>query len=84
MGSPHANLYSSIWFELFLSSLDLAQTVREVAFLLRNLPPPGPVLDLCCDYARHAALLAGAGYEVVGIDRNSDVVGQVRNLRERS
>jgi SAM-dependent methyltransferase len=70
------NAYSDAWFRLFLSAPDAEQTRREVAFLRRHLPRErfGRVLDACCGYGRHAIPLATAGYEVLGIDRDPDVI----------
>ncbi len=72
------NAYSDAWFRLFLSAPDTAQTVREVAFLRRNLPLErfGRILDACCGYGRHAIPLAGAGHEVLGIDRSPEVIAR--------
>jgi SAM-dependent methyltransferase len=79
MGSPHANRYSSTWFDLFLTAGAPAQTEREVAFLVRNLPAaPASILDVCCGYGRHAALLADAGYDVLGVDRDASVIDRAR------
>lgn len=36
------------------------------------LPGRGRVLDVACGYGRHALLLAGAGYEVEAVDRDSE------------
>jgi SAM-dependent methyltransferase len=68
-----ANEYSRQWFEIFLDTIPADQTRHEVAFLRRNLPLPQfhRVLDVCCGSGRHARLLAEAGYEVVGIDRDT-------------
>ncbi len=76
LSSPaETNRYSAAWFELFLADVDSAQTAREVAFLVRNLPaPPAAVLDVCCGSGRHAAPLADAGYDVLGIDRDASVI----------
>lgn len=72
------NAYSDAWFRLFLSAPDAGQTRREVEFLRRHLPLERirQVLDACCGYGRHAIPLAGAGYEVLGIDRNPDVIAR--------
>ena len=74
------NQYSGTWFELFMDTIDGAQTSREVAFLARQLPLPTftRVLDVCCGTGRHAALLAGRGYDVTGIDVNERALAQAR------
>ena len=66
------NAYSDTWFELFMDTIDPAQTAREVEFLERQLPPSTftRVLDVCCGTCRHAARLAERGYDVLGIDVN--------------
>jgi SAM-dependent methyltransferase len=66
------NAYSETWFELFMATIDPAQTAREVAFLDRQIPLPAfrRVLDVCCGAGRHAALLVERGYELTGIDVN--------------
>jgi SAM-dependent methyltransferase len=48
--------------------------VRE---LLDELPP-GPVLDAACGTGRHAAYLAAAGREVVGVDASEPMLARAR------
>jgi SAM-dependent methyltransferase len=60
--------YSRRWFETFLGRIEASVVEREIAFLKRQLPANGRVLDLCCGPGRHAAPLAAAGYGVVGVD----------------
>ncbi len=66
------NSYSQDWFDLFMSSVQPAKTADEVAFVSRQLPQPRyhALLDLACGTGRHARLLAGQGYQVLGVDRN--------------
>jgi SAM-dependent methyltransferase len=80
------NEYSNTWFELFMDTIDPAQTAREVAFLARQLPLPTftRVLDVCCGTGRHAALLAERGYDVTGIDVNGRAISQAQKLMKRS
>lgn len=40
--------------------------------------PPGPVLDAACGTGRHAAYLAAAGREVVGVDASEAMLGRAR------
>ena len=70
--------YSSTWFELFMDSVEPAQTVREVEFLSRQLPLLRfrRLLDVCCGTGRHAARLAKRGYDVTGIDVNECAVAR--------
>ena len=72
------NAYSDAWFRFFLEAPDAGQTLREVEFLRRNLPGERyrRILDACCGYGRHAIPLARAGYEVMGIDRNPEVIAR--------
>lgn len=75
------NAYTPTWFELFLTSQTHDRTAHEVDFLTRVLPaPPGRLLDVCCGYGRHAAPLADAGYDVVGIDRDERAIARARSL----
>jgi SAM-dependent methyltransferase len=80
MTRTQPNAYTDTWFELFLAHQDTDQTAREVAFLQRNLPQPEitSVLDVCCGYGRHAGSLAKAGYRVLGIDRDPQVIARAR------
>ena len=57
-----------------------AQTRREVDFLLRALrPAPGArILDVPCGYGRHAAALAGRGFQVVGVDLSRAMIAEAR------
>lgn len=57
-----------------------AQTRREVDFVLRALrPAPGArILDVPCGYGRHAAALAGRGFQVVGVDLSRAMIAEAR------
>jgi SAM-dependent methyltransferase len=72
--------YSDTWFELFVHTIDPAQTQREIEFLARQLPPPRfkRILDVCCGTGRHAVPLAQRGYEVLGIDCNNTALERAR------
>jgi SAM-dependent methyltransferase len=48
--------------------------VRE----LLAVRPPGRVLDAACGTGRYAALLAGAGHRVIGVDSSPDMLGKAR------
>lgn len=74
------NAYSDAWHELFLTSVPVAQTEREVAFLCRHLPRGEfrSILDLACGTGRHANRLGAFGYRVLGIDRDPNVVTTAR------
>jgi len=76
------NSYSRRWFEFFHVGIDEARTIQEVEFVGRVAPLPEfqRVLDLCCGMGRHARALSKAGYSVVGVDRDADVITQARDL----
>ena len=46
--------------------------IRELA--LRDLPPPGRVLDLCCGTGQLDRALQALGYEVVGVDESPAMI----------
>lgn len=75
------NLYSPIWFELFLETIQPAPTESETAFIARHLPNPPyeTVLDLCCGQGRHTRLLADRGYRITGVDLNSAALDRARS-----
>jgi tellurite methyltransferase len=55
-------------------------------WLLENadaLPQAGRVLDVACGRGRHALALAAAGFDVHGVDRDSDAVGFLATVAER-
>ncbi len=43
----------------------------------------GRVLDVACGRGRHALLLAGAGFDVVAIDRDPSAIARVRDVADR-
>jgi SAM-dependent methyltransferase len=48
-----------------------------VTFLRRQLPEPSArVLDLCCGPGRHAAPLSEAGFDVIGLDRDTSALAE--------
>ena len=73
------NAYSARWHETFHRGYDPEQTIEEVEFLARVLPL-GRVLDACCGCGRHVAGLAARGFEVVGLEREPEVVAEARGL----
>jgi SAM-dependent methyltransferase len=81
------NEYSKSWFDRFLreGSLegpDWEKTQRQLEFLQRHLPLPRfrRVLDVCCGLGRHAGPLAAAGYDIVGVERDPQLVSEARSL----
>ncbi|MBC8107599.1 MAG: class I SAM-dependent methyltransferase [Anaerolineae bacterium] len=74
------NDYSSDWIDTFLTTIDPAQTQREVALLQRQLPRDrfGRVVDICCGLGRHSGALAALGYSTTGIDRDATLIAKAR------
>lgn len=78
-----ASTCTQTWFDLFRANHDPSRTAREADVLTRVLPPPpARILDVWCGYGRHAHLLAEAGYEVLGIDRDDHAVERARALHD--
>ncbi|MGH2812108.1 MAG: class I SAM-dependent methyltransferase, partial [Actinomycetota bacterium] len=81
------NEYSKSWVDRYLRESspegpDREKTQRQLEFLKSHLPLPGfrRVMDLCCGLGRHAGPLASAGYEVVGVERDPQLVSEARSL----
>ncbi len=82
------NVYTRIWFELFLETRPF--TKQETEFVIRNLPNPPyrSILDICCGQGRLTNLLAQEGYMMVGLDLDRialsiaerEAVGNVRYI----
>jgi SAM-dependent methyltransferase len=74
------NTYSKRWFEFFHDQIPEARTALETRFIRDWLPLPafGRVLDVCCGSGRHACALANFGYDVVGVDRDADILAKAR------
>jgi SAM-dependent methyltransferase len=70
------NEYTRAWFEVFAKSIDETSTKAEVDGFTQWLPLPEyrRILDVCCGLGRHAAELSRLGYDVVGVDRDGDVI----------
>jgi SAM-dependent methyltransferase len=70
------NEYTRAWFEVFAKSIDETSTKAEVDGFTQWLPLPEyrRILDVCCGLGRHAAELTRLGYDVVGVDRDGDVI----------
>lgn len=56
------------------------RTEAEVEGVIRllDLTPPQKILDCPCGYGRHSIALAARGFEVVGIDINSEMLARAR------
>lgn len=75
-----ANEFSPTWFDTFLSPTRAAPVDRELAFVREHLPLAefGRLLDVPCGIGRHASPLAATGYDVLGIDRDSEAIRRAR------
>jgi SAM-dependent methyltransferase len=75
-----ANEYSARWFDAFLDPMPPEWTAGEVAGVVARLPLPRfrRVLDICCGSGRHARPLVEAGYDVTGVDRDTDAIERAR------
>ncbi|HEY9225591.1 MAG TPA: class I SAM-dependent methyltransferase [Gemmatimonadaceae bacterium] len=74
------NVYSRLWFSTFLGDVDADIVAPEVAFVEQQLPLGRyrTMLDLCCGPGRHLVPLAVDGYQVVGLDIDSDALDAAR------
>lgn len=72
------NHFTPIWFDTYLKTYSEAFTQGELAFITRQAPTPEyrRLLDLCCGDGRHAIPLAALGYQVVGLDRDADMIAE--------
>ena len=74
--------------ELYLKTYAAVQRDEDPAPLvlgavwLAGCEPPADILDAACGYGRHARVLAGAGYRVVGLDRSPVLLGEARRGSE--
>ncbi len=64
-------------YEPFLTD-ERAREEAEGAIRLAGIEPGAEVLDCPCGFARHAALLAAAGYRVTGVDRSETQLAEAR------
>jgi len=75
-GSGYANAYDRLYADKdYNAECDLIERViREY-----GLKPTRSILDLGCGTGNHSLPLAERGYEVVGVDRSEDMLGQLRS-----
>lgn len=68
--------YSTHYADSVRSLLTLERTQAEVAFILREtgLKSPARVADVACGEGRHSLILAERGFEVMGIDQNTEFI----------
>lgn len=74
------NRFSETWCNLFLAPVPREQTVREVAFVARQLPLPQftRVIDVACGMGRHCRELSASGYAVTGVDQAPALIERAR------
>jgi SAM-dependent methyltransferase len=74
------NDFSAMWYSVFLDPIPAQDSEAETAFVLRHLPPQEypSLLDLCCGPGRHALRLAAHGYDILGIDKNTQAIAQAQ------
>ena len=67
------------YYDLLYRDKDYAGEAAYVAGLLRrHAPAARSVLELGCGTGRHAELLSGAGYRIMGIDRSAEMLTRAR------
>ena len=78
---PESNGYSSAWFQLFHLGIPASRTEQETAFIVQCCPLPAYqcILDLCCGMGRHSRALAAQGYEVTGVERDTQAIATARD-----
>ncbi len=67
-------------------AFDAPPIAGPAAWLLESadlLPPSGRVLDVACGRGRHALLLAAAGFDVTGLDRDRETLERLQHQAER-
>jgi SAM-dependent methyltransferase len=80
--------WDRVFDELYLKTYAPLQSDEEAealalgAMRLAACDPPADVLDAACGYGRHSRVLAGAGYDVVGLDRSPVLLAEARRRSE--
>lgn len=85
------NEYTKEWQDTFLRPESprgprRENTAIQVDFLRDHLPLPefSKVLDVCCGLGRHSIPLSEAGYDVLGIDRDENLIVQAQQAGSRA
>lgn len=80
MDEWYATYYREHYRDSVRRLLTPARTEDEVSFILREtrLTPPADVADVACGEGRHVLALARRGFQVMGIDLNSDFIAAAR------
>lgn len=78
------NQYSDSWFTHFLDNQSEEKTHLEIDFLKHLLPieTHTRIIDLGCGDGRHSIPLYRAGYEVVAIDNNANILNKLQQLKD--
>lgn len=66
-----------------VSLIEIQQMIPPSPWIVRHLqhiPQSGLVLDLACGSGRHTRLLAGCGYRVLAVDRNSEALAGLQGV----
>jgi SAM-dependent methyltransferase len=73
-------LFDESYFRFYGPMLDDDRARREAegAIRLAGIEPGAEVLDCPCGFARHAAVIAGLGYRVTGVDRSEAQLAEAR------
>jgi SAM-dependent methyltransferase len=82
-GPARESDWDRLFDELYLKTYanqpdDGVEELALGAMRLAGSEPPADVLDAACGYGRHARVLAGAGYHVVGLDRSPVLLAEAR------
>ena len=73
------------YYDLLYQDKDYARESDYVsALLLRFHPEVGSVLELGSGTGRHAVLLAGKGYQLLGVERSTEMLARARALIQAS
>lgn len=80
MDEWYATYYREHYRNSVRGLLTPARTADEVSFILRetHLTPPATVADVACGEGRHAIALARRGFQVMGVDLNSEFIATAR------
>ena len=72
-------LFDELYLKTYAGQRDEdAEPLALGAMRLAGCKPPADILDAGCGYGRHARVLAGAGYRVVGLDRSPVLLAEAR------
>lgn len=79
------NYFDNDYLWLLTLKDDIQRTIRQVEFVIKtvSLKENQKVLDIGCGYGRHVIQFSKMGYQIVGLDLNSDYIKEgLRKLRE--